>query len=127
RAGRDPGARRHRLHLGDAAELPAQARLGARASVRRRRLARVLDQRADRGSARMTASAPEGVAIESRDGVLHLTLDRPAHKNTLHPAAIRGVVAALEAAATDDALRVVHLTGRGSDFCSGADWVASNA
>jgi len=59
--------------------------------------------------------------------VLHLTLDRPAHKNALDLAAIRQIVAALEAAATDDALRVVHLTGRGADFCSGADWVASNA
>ena len=75
----------------------------------------------------MTATAGEGVAIEARDGVLQIALDRPAHKNALDVAAIRRIVAALEAAATDDALRVVHLTGRGADFCSGADWVASNS
>jgi 2-(1,2-epoxy-1,2-dihydrophenyl)acetyl-CoA isomerase len=75
----------------------------------------------------MTTAAPDGVAIEARDGALHIALDRPAHKNALDHAAIRRLVAALESAATDDSLRVVHLTGRGADFCSGADWVASNA
>jgi 2-(1,2-epoxy-1,2-dihydrophenyl)acetyl-CoA isomerase len=74
----------------------------------------------------MTAAA-EGVAIEAVDGVLRIALDRTAHKNALDTAVIRRLVAALEAAATDDALRVVFLTGRGADFCSGADWVASNA
>ena len=36
------------------------------------------------------------------------------------------LVAALTAAATDDALRAVHIRGAGDDFCSGADWVATN-
>jgi 2-(1,2-epoxy-1,2-dihydrophenyl)acetyl-CoA isomerase len=76
----------------------------------------------------MTATdAPEGVAIESRDGVLRITIDRPSRKNSLDVAAVRRIVATLEAAATDDSLRVVLLTGRGADFCAGADWVASNA
>jgi 2-(1,2-epoxy-1,2-dihydrophenyl)acetyl-CoA isomerase len=75
----------------------------------------------------MTTAAPDGVAIEARDGALHIALDRPAHKNALDHAAIRRLVAALESAATDDSLRVVHLTGRGADFCSGADWVATNS
>jgi len=73
------------------------------------------------------AAAPEGVAIESGGGVLRITLDRPSRKNSLDTAAIRRIVAALETAATDDSLRVVVLTGNGADFCSGADWVASNA
>jgi 2-(1,2-epoxy-1,2-dihydrophenyl)acetyl-CoA isomerase len=76
----------------------------------------------------MTASAPsEGVAIQSEAGVLRITLDRPARKNALDGEAVRALVSALEAAATDDALRVVVLTGRGTDFCAGADWVAANA
>jgi 2-(1,2-epoxy-1,2-dihydrophenyl)acetyl-CoA isomerase len=76
----------------------------------------------------MTVAAdPEGISIENESGVLRITLDRPARKNSLEPAAIRRIVAALEAAATDDSLRVVVLAGRGADFCSGADWVASNA
>ena len=75
----------------------------------------------------MTAAASEGVSVEPRDGVLRITLDRPARKNSLDTAGIRRIVAALEAAATDDSLRAVLLTGNGPDFCSGADWVASNA
>jgi 2-(1,2-epoxy-1,2-dihydrophenyl)acetyl-CoA isomerase len=73
------------------------------------------------------AAAPEGVSIESGDGVLRITLDRASRKNSLDAPAIRRIVAALETAATDDALRVVVLASRGADFCSGADWVASNA
>jgi len=76
----------------------------------------------------MTApAAPEGVSIESSSGVLRITLDRPSRKNSLDGVAIRRIVAALEAAAIDDSLRVVVLAGRGADFCSGADWVAANA
>jgi 2-(1,2-epoxy-1,2-dihydrophenyl)acetyl-CoA isomerase len=74
-----------------------------------------------------SATAPAGVTIESREGVLRITLDRPSRRNALDAAAIRLVVAALEAAATDDTLHVVVFAGRGGDFCSGADWVASNA
>ncbi len=33
----------------------------------------------------------------------------------------------LAAAASDDSLRAVHLSGAGSDFCAGMDWVGSNA
>jgi 2-(1,2-epoxy-1,2-dihydrophenyl)acetyl-CoA isomerase len=76
----------------------------------------------------MTAEAfSEGVACESGDGVLRITLDRPARKNSLDAPAMRRIVGLLETAATDDSLRVVVLTARGTDFCSGADWVASNA
>ena len=75
----------------------------------------------------MTVEASEGVSVETCDGVLRITLDRPARKNSLDTAGIRRIVAALEAAATDDSLRAVLLTGNGPDFCSGADWVASNA
>jgi 2-(1,2-epoxy-1,2-dihydrophenyl)acetyl-CoA isomerase len=37
------------------------------------------------------------------------------------------LVAALTEAATDDTLRVIHIRGEGDDFCSGADWVATNS
>jgi 2-(1,2-epoxy-1,2-dihydrophenyl)acetyl-CoA isomerase len=72
-------------------------------------------------------TASDGVALDARDGVLRITLDRPGHMNALDHSAIRRLVAALEAAATDESLRVVLLTGSGADFCSGADWVATNA
>jgi 2-(1,2-epoxy-1,2-dihydrophenyl)acetyl-CoA isomerase len=60
------------------------------------------------------------------DGVLRITLDQPERRNALDVATIRGVVERLEAASTDDSLRAVLLRGAGDDFCSGADWVASN-
>jgi 2-(1,2-epoxy-1,2-dihydrophenyl)acetyl-CoA isomerase len=76
----------------------------------------------------MTAAAgSEGVAIASEGGVLRITLDRPSHKNALDRPAVARIVAALEAAATDDSLRAVVLAGAGADFCAGADWVATNA
>ncbi len=40
---------------------------------------------------------------------------------------IDAFVDALTAAATDDSLRAIHIRGAGSDFCAGADWVATNA
>lgn len=67
------------------------------------------------------------IAIERSEGVLRITLDRPARKNSLDVATVREIVAVLEAAAIDDSLRVVLLTGKGADFCTGVDWVASNA
>jgi 2-(1,2-epoxy-1,2-dihydrophenyl)acetyl-CoA isomerase len=71
----------------------------------------------------------DDVAIEagSDDGVLRIVLDRPARRNSLHSAAVRRIVAALEGAATDDSLRVVVISGSGPDFCAGADWVATNS
>ena len=62
-----------------------------------------------------------------RDGaVLRLTLDRPERRNSLSHSMIDHLVAQLTAAAYDDSLRAVCIEGAGSDFCSGADWVATN-
>ena len=75
----------------------------------------------------MTEQANVGVVVQAEDGVLRLTIDRPERKGSLDVAGVRRLVDALEAAATDDSLRVILLSGRGDDFCSGSDWVASNA
>ena len=40
---------------------------------------------------------------------------------------IETFVDALTDAATDDSLRAIHIRGAGDDFCSGADWVATNS
>lgn len=69
----------------------------------------------------------DGAVTTSREGeVLVITLDRPSRRNSLNPPMVKTFVDALTDAATDDALRAVHIRGAGSDFCSGADWVASN-
>lgn len=40
---------------------------------------------------------------------------------------IDALVDELTRAASDDTLRAVHLTGAGTDFCAGADWVSTNS
>lgn len=55
------------------------------------------------------------------EGVLTLTLNRPAKRNALDAELIECLHAALDRADTDPAVRVVALRGAGKDFCSGAD------
>ena len=69
----------------------------------------------------------DGSVTTSRDGdVLRLTLDRPSRRNALSHAMIDDFVALLTDAAADDSLRAIHIRGAGTDFCAGADWVATN-
>lgn len=75
----------------------------------------------------MTQAAEDGAVTTSRDGdVLRITLDRPSRRNSLSHPMTDAFVDALTEAATDDALRAVHILGAGDDFCAGADWVATN-
>ncbi|HEX6615250.1 MAG TPA: enoyl-CoA hydratase-related protein [Gemmatimonadales bacterium] len=68
----------------------------------------------------MSADAlPLRVSLE--DGVLLLTLDRPAKRNALNTGLIEALHAALERADLDPDVRVVVLRGAGRDFCAGAD------
>lgn len=59
--------------------------------------------------------------------VLRCTLDRPETRNALDDTMVAGLVRALEAAGTDERVRVVVLRGTGGTFCAGADLVARNA
>lgn len=69
----------------------------------------------------------DGSVAITRDGtILRLVLDRPSHRNSLSHSMIDELVSALTAAATDDTLRAVHISGAADNFCSGADWVATN-
>jgi 2-(1,2-epoxy-1,2-dihydrophenyl)acetyl-CoA isomerase len=68
-----------------------------------------------------------GVIVESEGGLLRIVIDRPEHKGALDASAVRRLVGAIEMAANDDALRAVLVSSAGEDFCSGSDWVASNA
>ncbi|MCV7356024.1 enoyl-CoA hydratase/isomerase family protein [Mycolicibacterium fluoranthenivorans] len=60
------------------------------------------------------------------NAVLRITLDRPDRRNSLSHSMIDDLVRLLGAAAHDDALRAIALTGAGDHFCAGADWVATN-
>ena len=74
----------------------------------------------------LTDPADQGVRVDVDGAVLRLVIDRPERKGSLDPIAVGRIVKALEHAATDEGLRCVLLASAGDDFCSGADWVASN-
>jgi 2-(1,2-epoxy-1,2-dihydrophenyl)acetyl-CoA isomerase len=57
----------------------------------------------------------------SAEGVRTITLDRPDRLNAVNPALADALPRAVDAAAADDAVRVVMITGAGRGFCSGLD------
>jgi enoyl-CoA hydratase/carnithine racemase len=61
------------------------------------------------------------VLYEVGDGVCTLTLNRPDRLNAVNTALLDALVAALDRADADDAVRVVIVTGAGRAFCAGAD------
>lgn len=72
-------------------------------------------------------AAGTGIVRVNRDGaVLHLVLERAPARNSLSPSMIETLIGTLTDAATDDSLRAIHITGGGENFCSGADWLATN-
>jgi len=56
-----------------------------------------------------------------RDGVLQLTLNDPERRNPVSPDMREELIAALEAAASDQTVRVIVFTGAGGAFSSGGD------
>ncbi|MDQ3907144.1 MAG: enoyl-CoA hydratase-related protein, partial [Acidobacteriota bacterium] len=67
----------------------------------------------------------EKPVIYAVEGAVALvTLNRPEKRNALNDALIAGLKDALRAADADDSVRVVVITGAGTDFCSGADLAA---
>lgn len=61
--------------------------------------------------------------VERRDpGIMVVTLDRPDTMNAFSSDMATGMVAAFRDADTDDAVRVVVITGAGRAFCAGADF-----
>ena len=72
-------------------------------------------------------AAAETVLYQVRDGVAEITLNRPKASNAFDLETARGVSAALQCAATDEAAEVVLLRGEGRLFCGGGDLEAMSA
>jgi enoyl-CoA hydratase/carnithine racemase len=70
----------------------------------------------------MTSTEPESaLARRVQGGVCWLTLDRPEVKNAMTRAFYGELVAALDRADADEAVRCVVIHGAGGDFCAGGD------
>jgi 2-(1,2-epoxy-1,2-dihydrophenyl)acetyl-CoA isomerase len=65
--------------------------------------------------------APDGLLISHDGPVLRLRLDRPDRRNALTDEIVVAMIDAIDAAGSDDAVRVIELTGSGDHFCSGFD------
>jgi enoyl-CoA hydratase/carnithine racemase len=63
----------------------------------------------------------EGLLVERGDGVVTLTIDRPARKNAITTDMWRGLVELFDDIAQRRDDRVLVITGAGDAFCSGAD------
>ncbi|MFB6205975.1 MAG: enoyl-CoA hydratase/isomerase family protein [Haloglomus sp.] len=61
------------------------------------------------------------IRYDLRDGVAHVTLDRPEKKNALTMAGLADLHEAFTRAEADEAARVVVLGGAGDAFCAGDD------
>jgi enoyl-CoA hydratase/carnithine racemase len=73
-------------------------------------------------------STENNLSIEQRDGLLWITLDRADKANALAVGMTKGAAAALKAAASDDAVRAIVLTGAGHRaFSAGADVIEQPA
>ena len=70
------------------------------------------------------------IGRETTDGVLALTLRRPAKRNALTIAMYEALIAGLADASADAAVRAVLVAGEGDDFCAGndiADFIAQSS
>lgn len=61
------------------------------------------------------------VLIQTADGITTISFNRPEKKNAITDAMYGAVADALDAAAADDAIRAVIITGEGPDFTAGND------
>jgi len=63
----------------------------------------------------------EEIRYDVADGVATVTLNRPEKLNAVTSVLLREMIAALDQADADDAVRAVIVTGAGRAFCAGAD------
>jgi 2-(1,2-epoxy-1,2-dihydrophenyl)acetyl-CoA isomerase len=66
-------------------------------------------------------SPPEGLVVERTGPVLRLRLDRPEHRNAVTDDMVLALIETIEAAGSDETIRVIVLSATGENFCSGFD------
>ena len=63
----------------------------------------------------------QGLLVDRADGIVTVTIDRPARKNAITGEMWRGLIAIFDEVAERGEDRVLVITGAGDAFCSGAD------
>jgi len=70
----------------------------------------------------------DGLGVElGDDSILRLTIDRVEKRNALDDAIVAAMIAAIDSAGRDDAVRAILISGAGEHFCGGFDIVSRNA
>jgi 2-(1,2-epoxy-1,2-dihydrophenyl)acetyl-CoA isomerase len=64
---------------------------------------------------------PDGLVVEPDGAVLRLRLDRPDRRNAITDDIVLALIETIEAAGSDESVRVIALSGTGEHFCSGFD------
>lgn len=64
---------------------------------------------------------PAGLLVDRHGGVLNIRIDRPDRRNSLTDPIVYALVDTIDAAGSDESVRVMHLSGTGDHFCSGFD------
>lgn len=64
---------------------------------------------------------PEGLVVQRARPVLRLELDRPERRNALTDDMVLALIETIEAAGSDESIRVIVLSATGEHFCSGFD------
>lgn len=64
---------------------------------------------------------PDGLVVEPDGPVLRLRLDRPDRRNAVTDDIVLALIETIEAAGSDERVRVIALSGTGEHFCSGFD------
>jgi 2-(1,2-epoxy-1,2-dihydrophenyl)acetyl-CoA isomerase len=63
----------------------------------------------------------DGLLFEVKDGIAHLTLNRPKRRNAVDPELRQAIILAVAEIRDDPEIRAALVTGAGGSFCSGAD------
>ncbi|MCU1376324.1 MAG: enoyl-CoA hydratase/isomerase family protein [Actinomycetia bacterium] len=66
-------------------------------------------------------AVPDGLSVTHDGPVLRIRLDRPERRNSITDPMVYALVDIVDAAGSDETVRVIHLSGAGEHFCSGFD------
>jgi 2-(1,2-epoxy-1,2-dihydrophenyl)acetyl-CoA isomerase len=63
----------------------------------------------------------DGLEVSLDGSALRIRIDRPERRNAMTDETVAAMIAAIDRAGEDEAVRVIALSGNGADFCSGFD------